>query len=65
MNESDFWLSKMDAGGHFVNKIQKMKVAYWAEMARNAIDSDFQSSKMAGGGHFVKKIKTNKNCILI
>ena len=34
----------------------KIKVAYWSEMARNAIESDFQSFKMAAGSHFVKKI---------
>ena len=33
------------------------KVAYWSEMARNAIESDFRSSKMVAGSHFVKKIK--------
>ena len=31
------------------------KVAFWSEMARNAIESDFRSSKMAAGSHFVKK----------
>ena len=41
---------------------KKIKVAYWSEMARNAIESDFRSSKMAAGSHFVKKIKS---CILI
>ena len=35
---------------------RKMKVAYWSEMARNAIESDFRSSKMAAGGHFVTKL---------
>ena len=34
---------------------KKKKVAYWSEMARNAIKSDFRSSKMAAGNHFVKK----------
>ena len=33
---------------------KKIKVAYWSEMARNAIKSDFRSSKMAAGSHFVK-----------
>ena len=38
----------------FCDKIsKKIKVAYWSEMARNAIKSDFRSSKMAAGGHFV------------
>ena len=51
----DFWQSKMAAGGHFV-KLKK-KVAYWYEMARNAIKRYFRSSS----GHFVK----NESCILI
>ena len=34
---------------------QKIKVSYWSEMARSAIESDFRSSKMATGGHFVEK----------
>ena len=33
----------------------KTKVAYWSELARNAIKSDFRSSKMVAGSHFVKK----------
>ena len=41
-------------------KIQKIKVAYWSEMSRNAIESDFWSSKMAAGSHFVKKSQTKK-----
>ena len=42
--------------GRFVKKFtKKIKVAYWSEMARNAIESDFRSSKMATGSHFVKK----------
>ena len=36
---------------------KKIKVAYWSEMARNAIESHFRSSKMAAGGHFVNKFK--------
>ena len=32
-----------------------IKVAYWSEMARNAIESYFRSSKMTAGAHFVKK----------
>ena len=48
-----FRSSKMAAGSHFVNK--NIKVAYWSEMARNAIKSDFRSSKMVAGSHFVKK----------
>ena len=32
-----------------------IQVAYWSEMARNAIESDFRSSKMAAGSHFVRK----------
>ena len=47
--------SKMDAGGHFVKKIQKKKVAYRSEMARTVIESYFRTSKMAAGGHFVQK----------
>ena len=35
----------------------KIKVWYWSEMARNAIESDFRSSKLAAGSHFVNKIK--------
>ena len=34
---------------------KKIKVAYWSEMERNAIESDFRSYKMAAGSHFVKK----------
>ena len=41
---------------------KKIKVAYWSEMVRNAIESDFRSSKMATGSHFVKR---NKNCVFI
>ena len=47
------------------NEYNKIKVAYWSEMARNAIKSDFRSSKMAAGSHFLNKIKINKNWILI
>ena len=43
-------------------KIKKIKVVYWSEMARNAIESDFRSSKMAAGSHFVKN---KKSCVLI
>ena len=49
--------SKMAGGGHFVKKIQKKKVAYRFEMARNVIKSYFRTSKMAAGGHFVKNLK--------
>ena len=42
---------------------KKIKVAYWSEMERNAIESDFRSSKMAAGGHFVKTFITN--CVWI
>ena len=42
----------MATGVHFVKEI-----AYWSEMARNAIESDFRSSKMATINHFVKKKK--------
>ena len=35
---------------------KKIKVAYWSEMPRNAIESDFWSSNMAAGSHFVNKI---------
>ena len=51
-----FRSSKMATGSHFVKK----KVAYWSEMARDAIESDFRSSKMAAGSHFVEKIKKIK-----
>ena len=37
-------------------KSKKVKVAYWSQMARNAIESDFRSSKMAASSHFVNKI---------
>ena len=46
--------SKMAAGGHFVQKFQKKKVAYRSEMARTVIESYFRTSKMAAGGHFVQ-----------
>ena len=49
------WTSNMAAG---------RQVAYWSEMARNAIKSDIRSSKMAVGGHFEKKIKKRKVAIL-
>ena len=49
--------SKMATGGHFVQKIQKKKVAYRSEMARNAIGSYLRTSKMAASGHFVKNLK--------
>ena len=42
---------------------KKLKVAYWSEMARNAIESDFRSSKMAASSHLVKK--KNQSCVLI
>ena len=38
--------SKMAAGGHFVNKIQKKKVAYRSEMARTVIKSYFRTFKI-------------------
>ena len=44
---------------------KKIKVAYWSEMVRNAIESDFRSSKMAAGSHFVEKNQKNKSCVLI
>ena len=43
---------------------KKMKVAYWSEMARNAIKSYFWSSKMAAGRHFARNFK-KKSCVLI
>ena len=49
--------SKMAAGGHFVQKFQKKKVAYRSEMARTVIESYFRTSKMAAGGHFVQNLK--------
>ena len=57
--KSDFRLSKMAAGGHFVNKIQRNQVAYWSEMTRNAIESDSRSSKM----EWKKKNKKKINCV--
>ena len=39
--------SKIAAGGHFVKKTIKKKVAYRSEMARNAFESSFRTSKMA------------------
>ena len=39
---------------------KNIKVAYWSEMVRNAIESDVRSSKMAAGSHFVNKIKKKK-----
>ena len=51
--------SKMAAGGHFVQKIKKKKVAYRSEMARTVIESYFRTSKMAAGGHFVQMLKKN------
>ena len=41
-------------------KSKKIKVAYWPEIARNAIESDFRSCKMAAGSHCEKK-----SCVLI
>ena len=52
------WFSVIQNGHRqpFCEKNQiHIKVAYWSEMARNAIESDFRSSKMATGGHFVDK----------
>ena len=49
--------SKMAAGGHFVKKNQKKKVAYRSEMAKTVIESYFRTSKMAAGGHFVQNFK--------
>ena len=46
--------SKMAAGGHF---IQKKRVVYRSEMARNVIESYLRTSKMAASGHFVKNFK--------
>ena len=46
-----FRSSKMAAGDHFVNKIQKKNVAYWSEMERNAIKSYFRSTKMPFNRH--------------
>ena len=40
--KSEFWTSKMSAGGHFVKK----KNPYWSKMARKVID----------GSHFVKNL---------
>ena len=57
--ESEFRTSKMADGSHFVQKIQKNKVAYRSEMARNAIESEFRTSKMADSSHFVKNFKKN------
>ena len=41
----------------FVKNIQKKKVAYRSEMARNAIKSYLRTAKMAAGGHFVNNFK--------
>ena len=50
--ESDFRSSKMAAGGHFVNKIQKKEKLRidlkWRKM---------RSEVIAAGGHFVKKFQ--------
>ena len=55
------WFSVIQ-NGRFVKKItKKIKVVYWSEMARNAIESDFRSSKMAAGSHLVNK----KSCVFI
>ena len=53
------WFSdiKMAAGTHFVKQIHKIKLWYWSEMIRNAIQSDFLTSKMATGGHFKKHLQ--------
>ena len=52
--------SKMAAGSHFVNKIQKKScVLIWN--GEKCDQSDFRSSKMAAGSNFVKK----KSCVLI
>ena len=40
--ESDFWSSKMAAGGHFVKNLKKIKVAYLSEMERNESESDIR-----------------------
>ena len=50
------WISDMQ----FVKNVQKNKVAYRSEMARNAIESEFRTSKMADGSHFVKISKNIK-----
>ena len=50
--------SRMAAGGHFVKKFQKTKIAYRSEMARNAIESDFRTSKWPPAG-ILSKIKKN------
>ena len=56
--ESDFRSSKMAAGCHFVNKIQKnLKLRIDLKFARNAIKSDFRLSKMAASGHFKYNLK--------
>ena len=64
----------MAAGSHFVKQI---KVTYWSEMARNAIESDFRSSKMNGkkcdrkwfsviqNGHRQPLFEKNQSCVLI
>ena len=57
------WFSVIQKGrcSHFVKK----KVAYWSEIARNAIKSDFGSSNMAAGSHFVNKLKKIKSWVLM
>ena len=47
-------------GSHFVKNLQKIKVAYRSEMARNAFKSEFRTSKMGAGGHFVKMFLKKK-----
>ena len=42
--ESDFRTSKMAAGGHFVNKIIKLKLWHRSEMVLYAIKSDLLAS---------------------
>ena len=37
--------------------IKKIKVDYWSEMAKNAIESDFRSSKMASRHPFCEEKK--------
>ena len=52
----------MADGSHFVKKIQKNKVAYRSEMARNSIESEFRTSKMANGSHLRIDLNWPQKC---
>ena len=44
----------------FLTKFRSSKMAYWSEMARNAIENDFRSCKMSAGSHFVEQKSKKK-----